>query len=506
MSIRRLFNNSFFSIVSKFTNALIQLISLPILIKVFGKGEYGLIVIAMSLNTFIAIIQIGLPTGLTKFVAEWLAEGNRKQLNSAIQTISIFYLAIAFINFIAISIIALYGTNLFNVNADQIKTLQTLLIITAITSLLAIPATALNQLLIGAQELGFVSRLDIMKNICFAGLVALVYFEPNLLSVTIFYALQCTLMFMLIPVKIWRWSHYGSLKMFLPGWHFKEVLPLLKYSLSLVAFSIFIAMADRLRPIILGIRVPNNTGEALTEYQIINYIRILLHMISSSFMGALIPHISGAVMSGNRQIYTVTITEGTKYTWVVGALLGFGIIMLSKEVLTIYVGPENLSLNMWLIILVGASLYNFYVTNIASVILSSGKLMPMLFATATGFVISVLICWFMTPLYGVGAVVISVAAYNVINMVITHFWYLPRYFNVNAVHQILHIMLPPVFAGIIMCFAGRLIINKIGYSNAYINVAIGAICGTVIYISIILISYIHPKEIFKLYSRIITRK
>lgn len=502
MSTRRLISNSLFAIISKITNALIQIISLPVLLKVYGKGDYGLIVIAMALNSFIAIMQLGLPTGFPKFVSEWLAEGNHKQLHAAIQTISSFYLFIAMINFLVLMTLVFWGYDLFKINANQISTLQTLLIITAITSLLSIPASVLDQLLTGAQELGFVSSLEIVKNFIFAGLVAFVYFHPTELSISCFYALQCFLMFIMIPAKLYRWTRYGSIGVFLPGWNFKKVLPLLKYCLSLMAFSIFILIADSLRPIILGMRVPSDAGTVLTDYQIMNYVRMFLLMISSSMMLALIPHVSGARASGNQFIYDKTIEQGTKYLWAVTALAGFGIIMLSKEVLSIYVGAENLSLKIWLMILTGATLYNLYVTPIASVILSSGKLFPMLFATASGCFVSVLVCWFLTPRLGVGAIVISVAAYNLVNMMVTHFWYLPRYFNVRPIRQIVHIMLPPVVSGLIMCFAGRFIINGLGYTNDYINLAIGVFCGTIIYTSIILLIYIRPREACELYYKI----
>jgi O-antigen/teichoic acid export membrane protein len=309
-------------------------------------------------------------------------------------------------------------------------------------------------------------------------------------------------MFIMIPAKLYRWTKYGSVSVFLPGWNFKNVLPLLKYCLSLMTFSIFIFMADSLRPIILGMRVLSDAGTALTDYQIMNYVRIFLLVTSSSMMAALIPHVSGAKASGNQLIYDKTITQGTKYIWTVASLVGFGIIMLSKEVLSIYVGTENLHLTIWLMILTGATLYNLYVTPIASVILSSGKLVPMFFATASGCFVSVLVCWFLTPRLGVGAIVISVATYNFVNMLVTHFWYLPHYFNVRPIHQIVHIMLPPVVSGLIMCFAGRFIIYRMGYTNDYINLAIGAVCGTIIYISIILLIYVRPREVFDFYCKI----
>lgn len=502
MSSRRLFNNSLFSIISRLVNALIQLVCLPVLFRVFGKEDYGLIIIAVSLNTFIAIIQLGLPTGLPKFVAEWLAEGNHEQLHSATQTVSSFYLAIALINFLVVLLLAFCAADLFKVNPSQSVTLQTLLIITAITSLLAIPATLLNQLLIGAQELRFISSLEITKNSCFAGLVAFVYFHPAALSISDFYMVQCILMFVVIPPQIWRWRRYGTLKVFVPGWRFKNILPLLKYCLSLMAFSIFIAIADKLNPIILGIRSPYNAGTALTDYQIMNSIRIFLLMISSSVMLALIPHISGASAGGNNHIYGKTAEMGTRYIWAVGALVGFTIIMLSKEVLSIYVGPDNIALKIWLMILVGATLYNIYVTAIASVILSLGKLVPMLFATASGCFASVLICWCLTPRYGVGAAVLSVVGYNLVNMSVTHFWYLPRYFSIKPIRHIADVMLPPVFAGATMCFAGRFVIDRIGCTNDYVNIAIGVVSGTAIYVLIIMMIYIRPKEACELYLSI----
>ncbi|MCK5509067.1 MAG: oligosaccharide flippase family protein [Desulfobacterales bacterium] len=502
MTTRRLFKNSFFAIAAKVINALIQLICLPILLNVFGKGNYGLIVIAMSLNTFIAIIQLGLPTGLPKFVAEWLAKDEVAQFNSATQTVSSFYLIIALINFMILLAIALIWPGIFKVNPGQIGTLQSLLIITAITSFLAVPATLLDQILTGAQELWFVSSLEMIKNFFFVGLAAFVYFWPEALCITQFYALRCVLMFLMIPAKLWRLTKHGSIVMFIPGWNFKSVLPLLKYCLSLMTFSIFIAMADKLRPIILGIRIPFDAGEALADYQIINYIRIFLMMISASFMAALIPHLSGATIGGNRLIYGKTIEQGTKYIWTFGALLGFGVIMLSKELLCIYVGPENLYLEIWLIVLVIGALYNLYVSPIASVILSFGKLVPMIFATGIGCLLSLSICWVMAPRFGVGAIAVSLVVYNLVHLLVTHFWYLPRYFNINPSNQIINIMLPPAFIGVVMCCVGRWIINYMGYTNDYINIAIGTICGMAIYMTMIITIYIRPNEIRELFVKL----
>ena len=56
-------------------------------------------------------------------------------------------------------------------------------------------------------------------------------------------------------------------------------------------------------------------------------------------------------------------------------------------------------------------------------------------------------------------------------------------------------MLPPLLAGISMCIIGRWIIDFLGFTNNYINITVGALSGTIIYIVIILLVYIRPTEI-----------
>lgn len=503
MSARRLFANSLLSVVAKSANALIQLLSLPVLLGAFGKESYGLIVIAMSLNTFILIVQLGLPTAMPKFVAEWLAKGEKAQLNGAARTVISFYLMIALINMLVLLAIAIGGASLFAVTPAQYGTLQKLLVITAITSFLAIPANMLDQLLIGAQELGFVSTTQLVKNCAYAALVAFTYFNPHTLDIAGFYILQCVIMFMMIPMKLRRWRRYGSIGVFMPGVNLAAISPLSKYCLSLMTFVIFVSLSEKLRPVILGMRTSGNAGETLSDYQIVNNIRLFLTTITSSLMAALIPHISGAAARGNVQIYGKMITEGTKYVWSLGALVVFGVIMLSKEALCIYVGSDNVYLQTWLIIFLIGVLYNVYSAPIASVILSSGIMRPMIWASATGCVMSALLCWLFTPQYGIGAVAVSLIAHNAVTLLVTHFVYLPKYFHVKPVQQIRDIMLPPVAAGAVMCVVGRFIIERCGSTNNYTNVAIGVVCGVVIYSSIVLSAFIRPNEMRGLIAKLV---
>jgi len=483
------------SLASKIINALIQMICLPVLLMAFGKENYGLIVIAMSLNTFIAIIQLGLPSGIPKYVAEWLARDDQQKLTTAMQTVSVFYMGMALLNGLVLLGIAFFGLNLFNIHPEQVETLRILLVITAITSFFSIPASALDQLLTGAQELAFVSCLEMVKNGFFALLVLSIFMIPDSLSLIEFYAMRCGLMFLMIPFKLWRWTKRGRLRAFWPSWNFPAVRPLLFYCLSMMVFSVFSSISKNITPLILAARVPDNAGAVMADYQVINYVQMMMMMIVGSLMAALVPHISAAASGGDQKIFKKTIVQGTKVVWSFGALVGFGVIMLSREVILVYVGPDYLHLSFWLQLYVVAILYNLYSPAMASAILASGKLIPLVYATGIGCIVSLATCWILAPKFGVGSVAFAMIGYILVYFVVTHFWYFPKYFKINPINQICKVLLPPVLAGVLMCVAGRWIINLIGSNNSWMNIGIGAVAGTGMYLVVILVIYIRPSEL-----------
>jgi O-antigen/teichoic acid export membrane protein len=495
MSNRRLFNNSAFSLSAKLVSAGIQLVSLPILIGIYGTSDYGLIAIALSLNTFAAIMQLGLPTAIPKFVAEWLAKGEGDNLQAAMRSIAGFYLVIACLNCIVLLAIALFGVDFFNVTPDGIEMLRNLLFITAATSLFAIPASVIDQMLTGAQELAFVSRLQMGVNVMTGALVTFAYLNPTSLSITQFYGLRCLLMFLPVPFSLMRWRRYGNLGVFIPGWDLDAVRPILKYSLTIFVFGVFIIISQRFTPIILAMQVSHDAGSEMTYFRIIDSFNIFLTMISGSIMAALVPHLAGSVAKGDEDILRKSIVHGTKVIWSFGALIGFGMIMLAGEGLSVYVGSEYHHLEGWLKLYLLTSLYYLYHGAIGSAILSSEKLAPLGWATGLGCIVSLALCWFFAPSQGVGGVVIGFAGYVSVHFMVVNFWYLPKYFKIDPVRQIFQILLPPVLAGIVMYFVGRWLISYIGSLNHWLNIGIGAVSGTLVYGALILGFYIKPREL-----------
>lgn len=151
-------------------------------------------------------------------------------------------------------------------------------------------------------------------------------------------------------------------------------------------------------------------------------------------------------------------------------------------------------LQKWLILLIIGCLYNLYNPVMSSVILCSGVFKPLIYATGTGCISSILLCWILSPHLGVGAAVVSLILFNGIVFCVTHFWYFPKYFKIKPLSHIINILLPPLIAGTIMCVTGRLIIYECGLTNNYINIVLVEIFGTAVYISLIMFFYISQKK------------
>lgn len=502
---QKLLSNSITNIFAKFFNAIIQLISLPLLISVYSKEGYGLIAIAISLNTLISILQLGIPSGLPKFIAEWFAKKDYLTMQKVTSTVFSFYLFLAFVNLSLILIIRFFLVSYFKISPDQIVVLKELLIVTAIFSFISFPVNFLDKLLAGVQELAFISKLQVIRTILFSGLVLAIFLRPNVLTLVQFYVIRCTIMIILVPLKLAKWLKYGTIETFFPKLAFKESVPLLKYCLQLFWIGTLMVLAEGLKPLVLSLRTPANAATNMADYEIIYKLVIFLRMISASFVTALVPYISHEYFNGNKTIYKNVIQKVTKPIWAFGALVVFLLILLSRELLVIYVGTENLYLQKWLVLLLAGSLYILYTPGISAVVIASGRLLPYSIATALASLVSLSVCWYLVPISPLGGMIYSFISYFSIIFVVVHFYYLPSIFNVSAFKHIKNVFVPPLFAGITMFFLIRFLLTRLNLASPYLTIFIGITFGVFLYSVIILLSYVKPREIRALVKSVVEK-
>ena len=108
-------NSFFWSTLAKVLNAILGFISIPLLLGLYGKAEYGILSIATACNGYMHLLDLGMNTGAIKFFSQWIAEGKMDVIDKVARTNISFYLLIGCINIVGLITLALWGENLFSI-------------------------------------------------------------------------------------------------------------------------------------------------------------------------------------------------------------------------------------------------------------------------------------------------------------------------------------------------------------------------------------------------------
>ena len=90
-STQKIVSGVVWSTIVNIVNAVYGFIAVPILINHFGKAEYGLIGLAMSVNVYMNLMDMGFNSTNVRFYSTWLAEKKYDCLRNGFQTSLSFY-------------------------------------------------------------------------------------------------------------------------------------------------------------------------------------------------------------------------------------------------------------------------------------------------------------------------------------------------------------------------------------------------------------------------------
>lgn len=442
-------------------NAVYGFISVPILINYFGKSEYGLIGLAMSINVYLRLLDMGFTSTNVRFFSTWIAEGKKDKVQKAFQTSLGFYGSIGLLNALVLFVLALFSDSVFNVTAEQNVILKNLIYILCFTAFLSWLMSCLEQLVKATENVAWIQRVHLFaKLMLIAVLFVTVYGE---LSIEAYFILSCLASLSVIPFCISKIRMEVPYVSFFPRIDlpvFKEMLP---YSLNIFSFSLFQFSFYHLRPVFLGME---GTVESVTDYRILNGIVGLVHMMSGAFIGALLPSTSRVIAKHNKEAYYKVAYIGTEYITIVVSFFCFCLMAMGSDLLTIYVGKEYLYLipwlNLWLLCMLGN-----HNQAISSLILAGTDIRAISYSSVVASIAGLLVTWFTIPIYQIGGTVIGFVVYMAAQMAFYYFYYWPRRMAINSLHVFLRSFLPFLIVGI-DCY---IIVQYLPLSdNSWINV------------------------------------
>lgn len=463
------------STLTNIVNAIYGFISVPILINYFGKAEYGLIGLAMSVNVYMNLMDMGFNSTNVRFFSNWLAQKNYDRLLKGFQTSLSFYGIIGIINVVVLLIIAFFSESIFNVTPQQDAILKNLFYILALSAFCQWFSSCFDQLIKATENVAWIQKRTLFTKV----LMVIVLFATIWmhLSIELYYFLTCMAALSIVPMSISKIKRETPFINFKPKWDklaFKEMLP---YCLNIFSFSLFQFSFYNLRPVFLGIQ---GTIESVADYRILNGIIGAVTMLGGAFMGILLPSTSKVVANHDKKAYYRMAYDGTKYISILICFCCFGMMSVGSEVLTLYVGDSYLYLipwlNLWLLCTLGT-----HNQAISSLILAGSDIRAISYNSVIASIIGLISAWFLIPYYQIGGVCIAFAIYMIIQLAFYYIYYWPRKMKIDSLKIFKKSFIPFVVVGIVLFY----IIHNINFTiNMFFLLILKGFIFSVLYIFI----------------------
>lgn len=400
-------------------NGIYGFVSVPLLLAYFGKSNYGLIGLAMSINVYLRMMDLGFNNTSVRYFANWCAKKNYGMVRKLFSTNLTFYGSLGLINSLVLVVVSFFSSQIFGVASDQDVVLKHLFYILAISAFIGWYTSVFNQILQGNEYVGWVQKFVFIPK-CVQILILVLTLTCKF-SIELYYGLTVFSAFLTLPIIVWKIRKVCPYISFKPGFDnniFKEMLP---YSLQVFSFGFFQFSANYLRPVILGIR---GNIESVADFRILNGIVSIVIMLGGMFIGIIMPSASKVVAMNDIELQNRIAYQGTKYLSIFLCLVSFGMMSISRDLLLAYVGPEYLHLLVWLNLWLVMTAVGSHIQCMSSLILSGTKISGVTIPTITAAIVTIVSCWFLTPYFQVGGAVI---AYSLFSLILVAYYYLYYY-------------------------------------------------------------------------------
>jgi len=435
----------FWSTFQKVLAAIISFISTPLLLGYYGKASFGILSIATACNGYMQLLDLGMNTGAVKYFSQWRTEGKTDLLKRVAGTNITFYGLISLINIIGLVILALCGESLFSVTHDEFILLRRCLFILAIFNFFSWYATTFNQLLIASMQITFTMKIQSVITILKGLLIAAVF----LLDLTLeqyFFMLTLLVSLTAIPYVI-KCKKSGLIDSIMPMFNWQDFKPVIIFSLSIFALSLFQMTATQSRPIILSIFAEDG-AKVVADFRIIETIPAFIITVCGTFSGIFLPKTSEMVVRNNQDEICKFAYKWTILTTIIANCMCLPFIFGAENVLTAYVGSEYNYLAIWLILWTISILFQVHSTPLNALVLATGKTKMLVYCSATACVISIIINSFLVKYFNVGSAIIGYFIYIVINLTCLYGFYYKRTLNLSS-KQVVWSFIQPTLLSIV---------------------------------------------------------
>lgn len=474
-SINRIFSATVWTIVYNVINAVYNFVAVPLLISHYGKEEYGLIGLALSINVYVGLMDMGFNSTNVRFFSSYLAKNDNNKVNKLFGTSLCFYGIVGLVNSLILVLLSIEPELIFNIEGPQISIFRTLLLILAISAFFDWFSSCFDQLIKATENVAWIQKRCLLpKFIQIFVLVSVVLFD---LPLVVYFALTSFSLISILPLSVGKIKKELKFISFFPKIDkesFKELLP---YSLNVFSFTIFQVAFQNMGPILLGIE---GTLQSVAGYRIMNGLIALITLLTGVFMNALLPTTSKIVAQNDKAAYYRVAYDGTKYSSIFISFCIFGMISIGDELLRLYVGDDFIYLKPWLFLWL-VFLLSRHNQVISSLILAGTDLKAISYMSCISSVFGVIIMALLIPSFYEGGVVIAFSVYTMMQMLFYYLYYWPKRMGIDSKRVFLYSFGPTALIGAIISI---LLIQVSLFNNMWVSLVVKGLVFSTLFLII----------------------
>lgn len=460
------------TVIQNAVNILYGLVAVPFLIRFYGKEEYGLIGLALSVNAYVTLLDMGMTNSNVRFFSEYIAKGDNEKVQKLFNLTHLFYLVIGVLNTVILVGLSFFVDRFFNITPEQTVTLRNLIWILAFNATFSWISVCFDQFLRANELIDWIKRrMTLLRLMLFLVLLCAILMEWPIEWYFFGYTFMATIILPLTIVKARRVMPSLRFGLGFDREMFRTIFP---YALSLFSFGIFNFLVTSSRPLFLG----NMMGAgAVAEFNVMLTITTVVTIFTTSLIQVLLPVLTKLKVTDNENGVQMIMNQGTKYVTAFVTMLILVLVISAPEILTLYVGEEYASLGPWLIVWLLTLLLS-HRNVMTALVFTEKKLKPVTIMGAVAMLAAMVGYVILVPLIGVGGVVVGWSIHEIIHTLFYYFYFLPDRFKINTRQVFVKSVLPSwLYLGVaaILVYVLALFVDTTCLWSAVIKTAVSGI-------------------------------
>ena len=343
--------------ISNYANKIVTLIGLffltPFILRELGRDLFGLWTLVGSVVTYGALLDFGIATAVTKYVAEYHSRGEMEEANRLIATSLWLYIGLGLSVFILSGVLAFIFPLFFQISPDQRELAMWMVLLSGLGLGVSLPGGTGNAILKGLQRYDLANIVNTVGFLIYIFSVMIVLLLGGGILGIVAINIPLTLLLQIPTIWLIRRSA-PELRFSFRGARMSLVRQVASFSSALFVINIAGQLQTKTDEIVIGGFMPIRN---VTPYAIARRLSETPQMLSDQFIRVLLPVASQLNAEKNKDQLRKVYLASTRLGLASFLPVGTGVVVLAAPFLTIWVGAAYAEYAYLVLILAGASLF-----------------------------------------------------------------------------------------------------------------------------------------------------